>query len=221
MRIGRFSGALPLVLMTVADRRGRRVRDRPPGRVPHELQPQQPAAPDDAARARLARTDVRAARRRLRRLGGGAHDVLRRRRVLHDDVRHSRGGRCFPGAWRSSRWAWRPGSSTPCSSACSSFRRSSRRSGRSASSRARRSSSAITPKGPISSDAVERSHDERQLRSGRLHRRRRPRRRSATCGCTARGRASPRGRSASTRRRRAGSGWQPAASCSSRSSSAR
>ena len=35
---------------------------------------------------------------------------------------------------------------------------------------------------------------------------------SPTCGCTARVRASPCGRSASTRRRRAGSGWRPGAS---------
>ena len=77
------------------------------------------------------------------------------------------------------------------------------------------------PEGPISSDAVRRSHEERQLRSDRLHRRRRPRRRRRRYGCTARARDSPRGRSASTRRRRAGSGWRPAGSCSSRSSSAR
>ena len=43
----------------------------------------------------------------------------------------------------------------------------------------------------------------------------------ATCGCTAHAPASPRGQSASTRRRRAGSGWQPAVSYPSRSSPVR
>ena len=81
------------------DRRGRRLRDRPAGRLPHELQPPQPAPPDAAAGIRLPRTDVRAPRRRVRRLGGGAHDVLRRRRVLHAVVRHSRAGSCSPAPW--------------------------------------------------------------------------------------------------------------------------
>ena len=47
----------------------RRLCDRPPGRLPHELQPQQPAPPDDAVGFRLAGTDVRPPRRRIRRLG--------------------------------------------------------------------------------------------------------------------------------------------------------
>ena len=68
------------------------------------------------------------------------------------------------------------------------------------------------PEGPINSGRHRPSHEERQLRSDRLHRRRRRSPFSATRGCTARVRASHSGRSASTRRRRAGSGWRPAAS---------
>ena len=47
---------------------------------------QQPAARDDAARARLDGADVRAARRRLRRLGRRPDDAVRRRRLVHDDA---------------------------------------------------------------------------------------------------------------------------------------
>ena len=47
-----------------------------------------------------------------------------------------------------------------------------------------------SPRRPDLERRRRRSHQERRLRSDRLHRRRRPRRRSATCGCTARARAS-------------------------------
>ena len=116
----------------------------------------------------------------------------------------------LPGALVVSQWAWRPGSSTPCSSACSSFRRSSRRSERSASSLARRSSSGITPKAPsrATSSTVSRgaSASFRSPSSPSWSSLSLP-----TCGCTARGRAWRCERSASTRPRRAGSGWRPAA----------
>ena len=146
MRIGRLSGALPLVLMTVlivAVGAFATVRQ---DAFLTSFNLNNLLLLTHAARTRLARTDLRAPRRRLRRLGGGAHDVLRRRRLLHDGVRHVGLGAASRGPGARSQWVWRPGSSTPCSSASSSFRRSSRRSGRSASSRARRSSSGITPR---------------------------------------------------------------------------
>ena len=151
----RFRGVVPLVLMTtliVAVGAYTAVRQ---DAFLTELQPPQPAARDDAARARRDRPDERAARRRLRRVGRRADDAVRRRRLVHDDAddvdRGADPGRARAGRRRPRRRALQRDRSS-ASSACP---RSSPRSARSASSRASSLWLRDHPEGTISSDAID------------------------------------------------------------------
>ena len=111
--------------------------------------PQQPASSDDAARFVSLGPNLRAPRSGARVSVGGAHDVLRRRRVLHDEVRDIRVG-AAPGGLVLIAVGWRRGIFTPGSSACSSSVDHRDDVGTLSILAARgRSSSGITPKGHL------------------------------------------------------------------------
>jgi hypothetical protein len=211
VRIGRLGGALPLVLMTVLIVASARTR-RSAGRLPHELQPQQPPAPRDAARAGLAQGQTCA-------LLVSAFDVSVAALMTFCVV-------VRPTRWRTTSRAWRwcpgaPQSSTrsasepvfnavliassklPVDPSARSYARASR---------GCRLLLRDHPRRSHLSSGARRSDEERELRPDRLPRCRRAQPSPETSGCYARDTGARTTRAVGLRRDVVsdGSGWRPA-----------